>query len=142
MEWPSMSIKRLMKRCPRRARRRNRDPGLVVPINPKIARCDLLDQSKSVPRSVGPFLWKQDVAVSGVGQNRQVRRQKQNVKVGINQTSTHFLGLPRHLAPDIYVAIVSGLVCARIELVDKRQTGHIHSAIEAWCTGRLSESAE
>ena len=31
---------------------------LVVPIDPKIARCDLLDQSESIPRSVGPFLWK------------------------------------------------------------------------------------
>src|SRR5213078_3274878 len=77
-----------------------------------------------------------------VGQNRQVRRQKQNVKVGINQTRTHFMGLPRHLAPDICVAIISGLVCAGIELVEKRQVGHNHSAIEDWCTGRLNQLRE
>src|SRR6266487_3830459 len=142
MKWPSMSIKRLMKRCPRRARRRNRDPGLVVPIDPKIARCDLLDQSESIRRRFRPLLRKKEIAVIRILQQRQVRRQKQNVKVGINQTRTHFMGLPRHLAPDICVAIISGLVCAGIELVEKRQIGHNHSAIEDRCTGRLNQLRE
>src|SRR5262249_34344885 len=47
-----------------------------------------------------------------------------------------------HLAPNICVAIIRGLVCAGIELVEKRQIGHNHSTVEDWCAGRLNQLRE
>jgi hypothetical protein len=64
-------------------------------------------------------------------QYREVRREKPDIEVGINQTGAYFIAVPWKFAFYVGVAIVNPIVVpSRIESIQKKQSGNNLCSIE------------